>query len=305
MLGRFLLVAIVCMWMWHCLRWLLLRYESRLLLHPQRLDHYNHTAMGYTRLHLLRSGAHLVVWDHHLGSRPWILFVGGRTNSVQTHATSLRTWHSAGWNVCALEYRGYGIVLQGQSHAVPTSQTLLADVQDALLYKPTSNDFWSVWITFSMGCVLTSEALHTLAGSGRPVTLPCLWLLWNGFDSATGILHYMAQRGLAPAWLPWLSPTRFRVRPPAAKLDSNACSGMRIVLVHTANDTEIPSQEVMALDRSFVFCASSHTNYTITILVTKPEPHSNPHESLDTRAGQQLSLHILRECVALAQPCRF
>lgn len=199
--------------------------ERSQLFHPTKLHRYQHflhngsssTNRWFTLPH---GGGLLQVSVNNLGRRK-VLFLHGNTGSLDLYAKPLITFaQEMGYDIYALEYRGYGIT----DHTFhPSASSVIIDALDA--WKLIGNEN-TIVCGFSLGGALLGEIYERLVP--QPAQLVFLNTFWSFSDLVQEKLGSKLSNFLNPLLeTQWLTkaPTKFKGK---------------VVVVFTADDSVVP-----------------------------------------------------------------
>lgn len=195
-------------------------------------------AQAYEELHLKADdGTVLFAWflPARGPARATVLYLHGNAENISTHFTNVAWMPAEGFNVLALDYRGYGA--SGGSPSLPGVQLDINAAMRALLERPDVDPDRIIVFGQSLGGAL---AIHYAAHGAYRGNIRALVS-----DSAFSDYREIAQEKLAGffltwplQWLPWL--TVDNDYSPAASV--RAISPVPLLLIHGERDVIVPPQ---------------------------------------------------------------
>jgi fermentation-respiration switch protein FrsA (DUF1100 family) len=222
------------------LLWLSLAGCTSVFFHPHRARMATPDELGlaYEQIEFKASdGTALVAWflPARGEARATVLFLHGNAENISTHFRSVAWLPAAGFNVLALDYRGYGA-----SQGEPTLRGMQLDIDaamQALLDRRDVDPQRIVVLGQSLGGAL---AVHYVAHSSRRASIRALVV-----DSAFSDYRSISREKLASSlltwpfqWLPWLIIDNDYSPEAAVK----AISPIPLLLVHGDSDPVVPAE---------------------------------------------------------------
>jgi Serine aminopeptidase, S33 len=206
------------------------RFEQKNLFVPTRLDRYRKLS---GTVYSLPSGALVVNTTPDLpSSARRILFLHGNTGNLELYRDALDKIGAAGYNVFALEYRGYGPArFLGPAAATddpaagpqPNADSVVEDALEAWALMGTAD---GIVAGFSLGGAVLAQVYERL------VPMPAQIVFLNSFGDVRSLLEDKVGAEIGAAAAPLLA-TRWSVRAPTT------FSG-KVLVVFTADDMTVP-----------------------------------------------------------------
>ncbi len=195
--------------------------EALCLFHPEPL--YSPLVFDGD-IHHLTSGARLYTFP--AGSNNSLLFLHGNGGNVFSYRNIIELLVKNGWNVYALEYRGFGEL---HNHQVSTS-SIETDVMEALNHRE-----YKVAIGFSLGGVLLSHAIG-LAN----VRIPAKVVMLNSMFSIRQVASYHIPHVSSFMSIDWSAERALDLTSPLY----GKAVGIKWLVIQTKTDQVIPYSQV-------------------------------------------------------------
>jgi hypothetical protein len=198
------------------------KVEQKNLFQPTKLDRYRRVSgMIYS---LPSGGLVLNVTPNASPDARRVLFLHGNSHSLDVYADALTKIAEFGYNLFALEYRGYGPTVVEEGFE-PNAETVLQDALQAWSLMGTSD---SIVAGFSLGGAILSQIYEKF------VPQPAQIVFLNSFGDIKQLMEDKLGNELGGTCAP-LMRTRWAIRAPTVYRG-------KVVVVFTADDLTVPAK---------------------------------------------------------------